>query len=373
MPRTRIKLKQYGVRINGVLIRKSFASASEARKWQRAQKELQDQIRAGSKKHVQPTLLVVHAADFLRSRKSQTSFGHQETWMGKYILARPQAQGKLLNELTKAWWKEIFGKDGELVQKHSLGPAVHNRIRSMVRKMYEDARRDYEPPRATDNPIQDIAPLKEPRKTLQTLATREDIQRYIEASYQDRIHACWGIYVMIKLNTGMRQQNIIPLRWKDWRPADKALHVREKFVRTKTFTGLRPGSKSDADERIAGVNPALQSALENWRRVTPFPGDDDFIVATAGGSHITQRELWDANFRSLESANLPYLSEHKLRHSYATYYLDAGGSVHDLQQNMFHASITTTQIYLHALKSQLSKRADVFQVAAPKPPKNGKE
>lgn len=71
MGRARTKLKQYGVRVNGVLIRKSFSSAVEARAWQRKQKELQDQLRSGSKKHLAPTLLLVHAADFLRARKAR--------------------------------------------------------------------------------------------------------------------------------------------------------------------------------------------------------------------------------------------------------------------------------------------------------------
>lgn len=367
MPKSRVKLRQYGVRINGVLIRKSFASAAEARAWQRAQKDLQDQIRSGSKKHLSPTLLTVHAADWLRARQDMASFGHQETWMGKYLLPRPKFQGKLLNEITKADWKEVFGLHGELCMKHGLSPATHNRIRAMVHRMYEDARREFEPPRATENPIHDIPPLEEAKKKHQILSDREEIRRYIEAAYKDPLQACWGIFVAIKLNTGLRQQNIMPLRWKDWINDGTALHVREKYVRTKSFTGFLPGSKSGADERITGVNNALRAALDAWRKVSPHPGPEDFIAATADGSFLSQRQLWDANVRSCAAAGLPYLSEHKLRHSFATHYLDAGGNVHDLMQILFHANLTTTQIYVHTLRSHLAKRADVFQTAAPSP------
>lgn len=367
MPRSRTKLKQYGVRVNGVLIRKSFASAAEARKWQRAQKELQDQIRAGSKKHIDPTLLVTAAADFLRQRKGMSSFDHQETWMGKYILARARSQGKFLHECTRAFWREIFGEKGELVEEHKLSNATHNRVRAMVYTMYESARRDFEPPRAGENPIHDISPLKELKKPPQILTSADDIRKYIEAAYQDPSHPCWGIYVAIKLNTGLRMQNIIPLRWKDLDQKLSHLKIREKFIRTRSFTGFKPGSKSGGEERTVGVNPALMSALEAWLRVTPYRSPEDFIVATEGGSYLKQKQIWDANVRTCKKAGVPYLSEHKLRHSYASHYLAAGGNVHDLKLNLFHASVTTTEIYSHALPSELSRRAEVFQTDAPGP------
>jgi integrase len=364
------------VRVNGILKRKSFASAAEARRWQRSQKELQDQIRSGAKRHLEPTLLTVHAADFLRSRKGQTSFGHQETWMGKYILARPEVQAKFLHELTKVDWKVVFGPTGELIVKHGLSPATHNRVRSMVHTMYEHARREYEPPRAIDNPIHDIDPLEEPKKKRQILETKEQIRDYIKAAYKDPVLPCWGPYVMTKLNTGLRQQNLIALRWKDW--SGDTLLAREKYVRSKTVKGFRPGSKSDADERLVPVNPLLKDALEKWKKATPHAGPEDFIFATPDaparrgghrqrkvGSHVTDKQIWGANKRTCTAAGLPYLSEHKLRHSYASHFLAAGGSMRDLQQNLFHSTITTTEIYSHDVQASLAKRGAVLQIPAP--------
>lgn len=375
MPSSRTKLKQYGVRVNGMLIRKSFALATEARAWQRKQKELQDQLRAGSKKHLAPTLLLVHAADWLRSRKAMASFGHEETRMGKYVLTRPKFQGKLLHEISKLDWKEVFGPDGDLVKTHGLAPATHNLVRAMVHKMYEDARREYEPPRAIENPVHDIPPLDIPKKKLQILSTKEEVASYISAAYRDEIHRCYGIYTAIKLNTGLRQQNIMPLRWRDHDTIRAQLHIREKFVRTITFTGFLPGSKSDADERAVGVNTALTSALAAWRAATPHQEPSDFIVARKDGKYLSQKQIWDCNLRACEKAKIPYLSEHKLRHSYATHYLASGGNIHDLKLNLFHSSVTTTEIYSHGLESEIARRAGVFQADSPTPtpPKDGKE
>lgn len=290
-----------------------------------------------------------------------TSFWHQETWMAKYILSRPHFQGKLLHEITRAEWKEVFGPHGTLVKEHGLSSATHNRVRAMAHKMYEDARREFEPPRATENPIHDIGPLEETKKAPQILADQAQIRAYIEAAYKDPHFACWGIYVAIKLNTGLRQQNIMPLRWKDWMESDSTLQIREKFVRTKGFFGFQKGTKADGDERMVGVNKTLKEALEGWRRATQHPEPEDFIVAREDGKYLIPHQIWEANFRTCAAAKIPYLSEHKLRHSYATHYLAAGGNIHDLKQNLFHASVTTTEIYSHALKSELGRRAEVFQ------------
>jgi integrase len=376
MPKSKLKAKQYGVRVNGILVRKSFYSANEARRWQRTQKEIQDQIRSGAKRYLEPTLLTVAVADFLRARKGMMSFGHQETWLGKYVLPRPAFQGKYLHEITRGEWKKVFGPAGELVVVHGLAPATHNRIRATVHKLYEFARREYEPPRATENPIHDISPLDETRKRPTILEDQTQIRAYIDAAFKDPLLPCWGPYVMTKLNTGLRQQNLIPLRWKDLQ--GDVLTIREKYVRTKTHHGFLPGSKSDAEERVVGVNTLLKAALEAWRKQTPFNQDEDFIftvppttadsgayVRREAGTHVSQRQIWDANKRTLEAAKLKYLSEHKLRHSYATHYLESGGNLSDLQRQLFHSTVTTTEIYTHDLKSNLVKRAQAFQVGAP--------
>lgn len=369
MPRSRTRLKQYGVRINGVLIRKSFASAGEARRWQRAQKELQDQIRSGSKKYLEPTLLSVQCQLFLESRKDMGSYGHQRVYLEKYILSRTKSQDKLLHELDTVWWKEIFGKNGELVRVHGLSPASHNLIRATVHKLYEDARREYSPPRAGENPIRDTPILKGSKKKLQILNTKEEIQLYINTAYNDRLYPSWGPYTMVKLNTGLRQQNLIPLRWKDWR--GKTLHIREKWVHWKQFKGFKPGNKANEDEKVLGVNPVLEQALAEWRKVTPYPGEEDFIFAQPNGEHMTRRRIWEANSRTIKAAGLSYLSEHKLRHSYATHYLGSGGNIHDLKLNLFHSTVTTTEIYSHALESEVTRRAEAFTTDAPKPRKQG--
>lgn len=356
-----LKMKQYSVRVNGVLLRKSFLLASEARKWQREQKIIQDEIRAGTRKFLMPTLLPAHAVDFLRSRKGMASYNHQEIWLGKYILSRAKFRDAYLHELSRENWKEIFGKTGSLILEEKLAPGTHNRIRAMVHTMYEHARREYDPPRATENPIRDIRPLKEPKKKLEVLGTKGEIVRYLRAAYEDW-QPGWGIFAMIKLNTGLRQGNIMALRWEDVDLKARCLWIRLKYTRD----GLKPGTKADENERSLGINGTLLKALTHAFEEQGRPAGSVFVARTTEGERMRDWHVRDCHERTIRRAGLPYISEHKLRHTYATHYLNAGGTIHDLKLNLFHSSITVTEKYAHALASEQTRRASVLQIAAPR-------
>jgi integrase/recombinase XerD len=47
------------------------------------------------------------------------------------------------------------------------------------------------------------------------------------------------------------------------------------------------------------------------------------------------------------------LSPHKLRHSYASALVEGGRSIDEVKELLGHASIATTQIYVHASRARL--------------------
>ena len=74
------------------------------------------------------------------------------------------------------------------------------------------------------------------------------------------------------------------------------------------------------------------------------------LFATGGGRRLFPADLWHLIRRLAATAGLPAdlvsrLGPHALRHSFATLYLDAGGSLRDLQDAMGHADPRTTRRY----------------------------
>jgi integrase/recombinase XerD len=74
------------------------------------------------------------------------------------------------------------------------------------------------------------------------------------------------------------------------------------------------------------------------------------LFATVTGARLFPADVWHLVRRLGKAAGLPanlvrHLGPHAMRHSFATLYLDAGGSLRDLQDAMGHADPRTTRRY----------------------------
>jgi integrase/recombinase XerD len=74
------------------------------------------------------------------------------------------------------------------------------------------------------------------------------------------------------------------------------------------------------------------------------------LFATRSGARLFPADVWHLIRRLGRAAGLPadlvrHLGPHAMRHSFATLYLDAGGSLRDLQDAMGHADPRTTRRY----------------------------
>ncbi len=61
------------------------------------------------------------------------------------------------------------------------------------------------------------------------------------------------------------------------------------------------------------------------------------------------------------------LTFHSLRHSFATHFLEGGGAVTDLQQQLGHAELATTQIYAAGLSERRRATVMALDFEIPKP------
>lgn len=55
---------------------------------------------------------------------------------------------------------------------------------------------------------------------------------------------------------------------------------------------------------------------------------------------------------------MPYISPHKLRHTYATYLLQSGADIETARRMLGHSNISTTSIYVHSTFEQMQKAAN---------------
>ncbi len=121
-------------------------------------------------------------------------------------------------------------------------------------------------------------------------------------------------------------------------------------------------------ERIVPIGTkaveALKAYLERWE---DLGGEGPLFVNTRGG-RLTARTVGRLIKKyTKRSGIVQKISPHSLRHTFATHLLDAGADIREIQEMLGHASLSTTQRYLHL---SVGKLMEVYDKAHPRSFKN---
>lgn len=139
-----------------------------------------------------------------------------------------------------------------------------------------------------------------------------------------------AVMVVVSLDTGMRRGELFGLEWRDLDLEAKTVSVRGE------------GAKSGQSREIP-LSGRVVTALEGWR---PEKGAQGLVFpARDGGRMDNFRRSWAGILKSAEVTGVRW---HDLRHTFGTRLAMAGVPLPTIQRLMGHASITTTQRYLHS-------------------------
>lgn len=188
------------------------------------------------------------------------------------------------------------------------------------------------------HPLAGLKKLREPRKPRRYL-TKQEIALLIQHSPKD-----FRPLVIAAIYTGARKSELTSLRWHD-----------VDFERGKITLYRSKVGNSD----VLDLHPALRTALLRLRNRREDVQPDDHIFLSRRGTAFTNvSKSWALAVKGTGLETRDRLTFHCLRHSFATHYLEGGGSVTDLQQQFGHAELSTTQIYAAGLSER--RRAAVM-------------
>lgn len=141
--------------------------------------------------------------------------------------------------------------------------------------------------------------------------------------------------------TGLRQGELLALRWRDvdWRAA--RIRVRQNHVRGHWGTPKsRRGSRSvPLADRVAGE-------LDRHFKQSCYQGDDDLVFAHPhSGGVLDHSSLVRRYKKALKAAGVREVRFNDLRHTFGTRMAAAGVPIRTLQEWMGHRDIKTTLIY----------------------------
>lgn len=150
-----------------------------------------------------------------------------------------------------------------------------------------------------------------------------------------------GLYLTAAM-TGLRQGELIALRWRDvdW-PAGR-VRVRQNYVLGEFGT-----PKSKRSTRSVPMADAVAGELDRLFKASTQHGDDDLVFADPRTTAPLQKAALLRRYRkALKAAKLDEAHRfHDLRHTFGTRMAAAGTPMRTLQEWMGHRDIETTQRY----------------------------
>src|SRR5215204_1218008 len=208
------------------------------------------------------------------------------------------------------------------------------------------------------------AGLKLPRITREEIAplTEEESRRLLEAARGDRLEA---LYVLA-LNTGMRQGELLALKWEDVDLDRGRLQVRRTLRHAdKAFVLGEPKTKNSRRtiRLTKGTASALQAhlsrQLEEMEEMGSLYQPGGLIFATGAGTIINPSNLRNRSFGPLlKRAGLPQIRFHDLRHTCATLLLSKNVNPKVVSEMLGHATIAITlDTYSHVLPNMQNEAA----------------
>jgi integrase len=147
--------------------------------------------------------------------------------------------------------------------------------------------------------------------------------------------------VIISAHTGLRQMELLTLRWSQIDFKGKTLILDNQFSITKS-------------KRVRAI-PLNLTALQIFTKLEINKGNNDLIFSRNG--YIFKQNFIGSIFKGyvIKAGLNPKLHWHSLRHTCASWLIQKGVPIFSVQTILGHADIQTTSIYTHIRNEDLSE------------------
>jgi integrase len=245
-----------------------------------------------------------------------------------------------------------------------LSPATVQKIHVVLHKALSQAVRWSLVPRNVTEAA--TAPRPSP-KEMRPLSA-EEVRKLLEASKGDRLQALW----VLAVHTGMRQGELLALKWSDVDLEAGKVSVRCTLTRESGhYTLGEPKTKrSRRTVKLTGAaTEALRAHLgrqmEDMDRLGDLYRDQGLVFTSDSGAPLNPSNIRNRNLRRLTSkAGLPKIRFHDLRHTCATLLLSKNVHPKIVQEMLGHATVAITlDTYSHVLPGMGDQAAEAMEDA----------
>jgi integrase len=204
------------------------------------------------------------------------------------------------------------------------------------------------------NPVKEIKNLQDDNK-IERFLTNDQMTRLM-AEVRSSESGMLQHIVLFLLYTGARKREVLDATWADvdwarksWRiPKTKSGKIRHIPLSVGAMQLL--GALRDMAAKMGGMNSVAQGELAR-RHI--------FANPKTGLPFVSFFYSWDS---ARKRAGLPDLRVHDLRHSFASFLVNAGRSLYEVQELLGHADIRTTSRYAHLSRERLFAAVEAIPV-----------
>lgn len=201
------------------------------------------------------------------------------------------------------------------------------------------------------NPAVDAGAPKVPHKEMNVWSL-DDVTKFLKSAQEDKLF----IAFLLALTTGMRQSEILALRWKDIDLDEGILRVRQTLSHDGKV--LIQATKTKSSSRAITLVSRLILELKKQQRINKKEKisanfdyeDNDLVICTSSGKPLNPRNLLRSFYRLIFKAGVPPIRFHDLRHTVASLMLAQNINPKIVKEILGHSDIRVTlDTYSHVL------------------------
>ncbi len=247
----------------------------------------------------------------------------------------PRLRGRTLDRIDPQHVEGLI----RTMRRHGAGPKLISNALALLFQIFEFGRRNGW---CEANPCENVdRPKIEEHRDIRYL-TMDEVEGLLGAVPTNELHGPTDHALLLTAAmTGLRQGELLALRWRDidW-PAAR-VRVRQNYVRGNWGT-----PKSRRGSRSVPLVDRLAGELERHFQRSYHQGDDDLVFAHPQSGNVLDHSKLVRRFkRALKSAGIREVRFNDLRHTFGTRMAAAGVPLRTLQEWMGHRDFKTTLIY----------------------------
>jgi integrase len=165
----------------------------------------------------------------------------------------------------------------------------------------------------------------------------------------------------LALKTGMRQGELVAMRWGDVDLGDRVIRVRQ------SYTDRYLDTPKNHERRDVDLTDEVVELLAEWWAVCGRPADNTTLVFAGEGAHgfISGSTILKHLYAAMADSGVPRIGPtgefrtfHSLRHTFAKRALECGAELTWLSRHLGHGSLkVTSDIYGHFERAERRKQA----------------